>query len=94
MEECDWLHSGSLEGADWLLPARWPPLICTLRCESASRLLPTAPTLIGCLSTDLMDTVSAMTRHSYYTRKSGFDTFHTFENVVLFQSITKVQDLG
>lgn len=64
VEARDWLSSCSLERTDWVCQARWPPLICTYRVESTSRLLPTVPMLIGCLSSVFMYTVGAATRHS------------------------------
>lgn len=56
VEARDWLSGCSLEGVDWPCRARWPSLICTRQVKATSRHWPTAPTLIGRLSSALSST--------------------------------------
>lgn len=56
VEARDWLSSCLLERVDWLRRARWPSLICTRQVKATSHLWPTAPTLIGRLSSALSST--------------------------------------
>lgn len=80
VEARDWLSCCSLEHADWFHSARWPPLICTHQVETTSPYVSTAPTLIGCLSRAVLNTVGAATCHSQGRGVGAFLALQTFTN--------------
>lgn len=87
VEAHDWLSSCLLERVDWLRRARWPSLICTRQVKVTSHLWPTAPTLIGRLSSALSYTHWSKSTPLQTTEEGCVSTFCSCKMIAYLQFI-------